>query len=110
MLFCFVFVLLRSSGCLFFLAPPRALVRVLSGKKKKKKVLSTILSNPREGGGLSSFPHRKSLHKDAPSRQLDEDGRVVSRATLIVVPVSLVGQWAEVRGVFVGGGGGVVQK
>lgn len=60
------------------------------------KVLATILSNPREGGSLSDPASRMSLRNKGPSHR-DQDRRVVSRATLIVLPVSLVGQWAEVR-------------
>ena len=64
-------------------------------------MLSTILANPRDGGIHSSLERRLALREGRPS--YDDALRVVSRATLIVVPVSLVGQWAEVRiGVGVG--------
>ncbi|CAM9858108.1 unnamed protein product [Ectocarpus sp. 6 AP-2014] len=64
------------------------------GLGKTIEVLSTILANPRDGGSHSSLKHRKSL-REQPDRHFDSARRLVSRATLIVVPVSLVGQWAE---------------
>ncbi|CAB1100285.1 unnamed protein product [Ectocarpus sp. CCAP 1310/34] len=64
------------------------------GLGKTIEVLSTILANPRDGGAHSSLEHRKSL-REQHGRHYDSGRRLVSRATLIVVPVSLVGQWAE---------------
>lgn len=58
-------------------------------------MLSTILANPRDGGIHSSLQRRLAMRGGQPC--YDDAMRVVSRATLIVVPVSLVGQWAEVR-------------
>eukprot|EP00752_Nemacystus_decipiens_P012660 g11214.t1 len=63
------------------------------GLGKTMEVLSTILANPRDGGILSSLQNRLALREGRP--RYDDAMRVVSRATLIVVPVSLVGQWAE---------------
>ncbi|CAM9883365.1 unnamed protein product [Pylaiella littoralis] len=64
------------------------------GLGKTIEVISTILANPRDGGSHSSPQHRLSLQEERICH-LDSQMRVVSRATLIVVPVSLVGQWAE---------------
>ncbi|CAN0298959.1 unnamed protein product, partial [Ectocarpus fasciculatus] len=55
------------------------------------------------GLGKTIEVRRDSLAWGLHDRHYDSARRLVSRATLIVVPVSLVGQWAEVGG---GGGGG----
>lgn len=70
-------------------------------------MLSTILSNPRrphrnsrstvhwDGGVGGGFGFRIGDRSSVSAYQ-DEESRIISRATLVVVPVSLVGQWAEV--------------